>query len=67
MMFRLLGSLSLLLASATLGCTGDVETTEDSTKIEAEVPTVETGDADLDLDPRTDDDLDIDTPAAGDR
>ena len=66
MKFRLLGTLSLLLASATLGCSGDVETTEDSTKIEAEVPKVETGDADVDLDPTTDDDVDIDTPAPGD-
>jgi hypothetical protein len=50
-----------------LGCTGNVETTDDSTKIEAEVPKVEVGDETPDLDPRTDDDVDIDTPAPGDK
>jgi hypothetical protein len=49
-----------------VGCTGNVETTDDSTKIEAEIPKVEVGDGTLDLDPRTDDDVDIDTPAPGD-
>lgn len=50
-----------------LGCTGNFETTDDSTKIEAEVPKVEVGDETPDLDPRTDDDVDIDTPAPGDK
>jgi hypothetical protein len=49
----------------TVGCTGNVETTEDSTKIQAEVPKVEVGDETPDLNPRTDDDVDIDTPAPG--
>jgi hypothetical protein len=50
-----------------LGCRADVETTEDSTKLEVEGPKVETGDAPIDLDPRTDEDIDVDTPAPGDR
>jgi hypothetical protein len=54
----------LLLA---LGCTGNVETTDDSVKMEAEVPKVEIGDETPDLDPSTDDDVDIDTPAPGDK
>ena len=54
----------LLLA---LGCTGNVETTDDSIKMEAEVPKVEIGDEAPDLDPSTDDDVDIDTPAPGDK
>jgi hypothetical protein len=56
----------LLLALATTGCTGNVETTDDSVKMEAEVPKVEVGDEAPDLDPATDDDVDIDTPAPGD-
>jgi hypothetical protein len=50
-----------------MGCTGDVQTTDDSVKIEAEVPKVEVGDETPDLDPRTDDDVDIDTPVPGDQ
>lgn len=65
-------SLKLLLASAllavgTIGCSASVETTEDSTKLEAEVPKLELGDKPVDLDPATDDDVDIDTPAPGDK
>jgi hypothetical protein len=56
-----------LLAVMTLGCRADVETTPDSTRVEIEGPRVETGDQPLDLDPRTDDDLDVDTPATGDQ
>jgi hypothetical protein len=56
-----LGTLALLI-----GCSANVETTDDSHKIEAEVPKVEVGDQPIDLDPRTDDDVDIDTPAPGD-
>jgi hypothetical protein len=55
-----------VILSLVVGCTGNVETTDDSTKIEAEVPKVEVGDETPDLDPRTDDDVDIDTPAPGD-
>lgn len=54
------------ILSLAIGCTGNVETTDDSTKIEAEVPKVEIGDETPDLDPRTDDDVDIDTPVPGD-
>jgi hypothetical protein len=61
-----MGFLSLALAVAALGCAGDVETTDDSVHVEAELPKVETGEADVDLDPRTDRDVDIDTPAPGD-
>jgi hypothetical protein len=49
------------------GCTADVSETPDSTKIEVEAPKVDVGDAPVDLDPATDDDIDIDTPAPGDR
>ena len=55
------------LAIAVLGCTADVNTTEDSVQMEAEVPKVEVGDETPDLDPTTDDDVDIDTPAQGDQ
>jgi hypothetical protein len=52
--------------AAFLGCTGDVETTDDSIKMETEVPKVEMGPGETDMDPSTDEDVDIDTPAAGD-
>jgi hypothetical protein len=55
------------LAVAASGCSGKVSTTNDSTRIEAEGPKVEVGEEKPDLDPRTDDDIDIDTPAPGDR
>jgi hypothetical protein len=48
------------------GCSGNVETTDDSTRVEADLPKVEVGDRTPDLDPSTDDDVDIDTPAPGD-
>jgi hypothetical protein len=51
---------------ASLGCRGDVKTTPDSTKIEVEVPKIEVGKDKLDLNPKTDGDLDIDTPKQGD-
>lgn len=57
----------LLVPLAALGCRADVSTTEDSTKLEVEGPKVETGDAPVDLNPATDDDIDIDTPAPGDK
>jgi hypothetical protein len=58
---------SFLTAGVLLGCTANVETTEDSTKVEAEVPKLEVGDEPVDLDPSTDDDIDVDTPAPGDK
>jgi hypothetical protein len=54
-----------VILGTAISCTGNVETTDDSTKIE--VPKVEVGDEAPDLDPRTDDDVDIDTPAPGDQ
>jgi hypothetical protein len=54
------------LALTAVGCRADVETTEDSIKTEVETPRVEVGDAPVDLDPTTDDDVDVDTPAPGD-
>lgn len=65
-MTRIFAAALVSFGLATLGCQGDVGTTEDSTRIEAEVPRVETGEEDVDLDPRTDDDVDIDTPLEGD-
>ena len=56
-----------LFALVVLGCSGKISTTDDSTKIEAEGPKVEVGEGTPDLDPRTDDDVNIDTPAPGDR
>jgi hypothetical protein len=58
---------SCVFVSAALGCRAEVSTTEDSTKIEAEGPKVERGDAPVDLDPGTDKDIDIDTPLPGDK
>jgi hypothetical protein len=55
------------LCVATLGCRADVETTPDSTKVEVEGPRVTTGDRPLDLNPETDADSDVDSPAHGDR
>lgn len=65
-MYRIAYILFILIAVAVAGCSGNVETTEDSTRIETEVPKVEVGDRKPDLDPRTDDDIDVDTPAPGD-
>jgi hypothetical protein len=62
--------MSGLLVAAALaisGCTANVESTEDSVRVGAEGPKIERGEKPLDLDPRTDDDLDVDTPAPGDR
>lgn len=55
------------ISVATFGCSGEVSTTDDSTRVQLEGPKVETGDKPLDLNPKTDDDLDIDTPLAGDK
>jgi hypothetical protein len=60
-------TLVVALSIASLaGCSGAVEETDDSVRLEGELPKVETGPAPVDLDPATDDDVDIDTPAAGD-
>ena len=49
------------------GCKADVSQTDDSTKVEVEAPKVEVGERTPDLDPRTDDDVDVDTPLPGDK
>ncbi len=59
--------LSLAMFCGTVGCRAEVKTTEDSHRIEVEVPKVEIGDEPVDLDPDTDADVDIDTPAPGDK
>jgi hypothetical protein len=59
-------SVSVAFAIATAGCTADVEPTDDSVRVGAEVPKVEIGERSPDLDIRTDDDVDVDTPAPGD-
>jgi hypothetical protein len=59
---------SLLLTGFLLtGCTAEVQPTDDSERISVEVPKVEVGDEPVDLDPATDDDIDVDTPMPGDR
>jgi hypothetical protein len=52
--------------ACAVGCSAKVETTEGSTRVEAEGPKLEVGDKPIDLDPRTDSDVDVDTPAPGD-
>jgi hypothetical protein len=61
-----LSATPLLLALQFAGCTSSVEETEDSVRIEVEIPKVETGEQPPDLDPGTDDDVDVDTPIPGD-
>jgi hypothetical protein len=58
---------ALTIAGGLLGCSADVKSTDDSTKVEVEGPKLEVGDQPADLDPSTDDDVDIDTPAPGDK
>lgn len=53
--------LLIAMGMTGVGCTGDVRTTPDSVKVEAEVPKVEVKKT-PDLDPRTDADVDIKTP-----
>jgi hypothetical protein len=60
------GFLALSLSVSLLGCSTKVETTDDSTRVEAEGPKIEVGDQPVDLDPSTDADVDVDTPAPGD-
>ena len=55
----------LLLTAAAAGCSADVQTTDDSLRMEAEVPKVEVNDT-PDLNPATDSDVDVDTPKPGD-
>ena len=58
----------LVLGSILMsGCTADVQTTDDSHRVTVETPKVETSGQKPDLDPTTDDDVDIDTPLPGDR
>ena len=67
MMLKKIASVLLLLSALmTAGCTADVETTDDSTRVQTDLPKVEVGERTPDLDPRTDDDIDVDTPAPGD-
>jgi hypothetical protein len=68
-MFRYLHSpVAVLLIALPFisGCDGSASTTDDSTKLELEVPKVEIGDDPMDLNPATDVDVDIDTPMTGD-
>ncbi|HEY3392768.1 MAG TPA: hypothetical protein VGK58_08675 [Lacipirellulaceae bacterium] len=66
MMKKVASALLLYSAIAINGCSGNVETTDDSTRVETDLPKVEVGDRKPDLDPSTDDDIDVDTPAPGD-
>ncbi len=56
----------LIALPFTAGCNGSSSITDDSTKLELEVPKVEIGDDPVDLNPATDGDVDIDTPMKGD-
>jgi hypothetical protein len=59
--------LALAMVASALGCRAEVQTTDDSTRVEVEAPKVEVGDKPVDLDPSTDEDVDVDTPAPGDK
>ncbi len=61
------GLLAILVVCSAVGCSSKVETTEDSTKVEVEGPKLEVGDKPVDMDPSTDEDIDVDTPAPGDK
>ncbi len=54
---------ALALGLLAAGCTAKTSTTHDATKIEIEVPKVEVKKT-PDLDLKTDDDVDVKTPAA---
>jgi hypothetical protein len=56
----------MLGGSLLFGCTADVQTTDDANRVTVETPKVETSGETPDLDPATDDDVDIDTPLPGD-
>jgi hypothetical protein len=57
----------VLCGSLVGGCTADVQTTDDANRVTVETPKVETSGQTPDLNPTTDDDVDIDTPLPGDR
>ncbi len=63
---RHIAYLLVALSIASAGCRADVETTDDSHRIEVEVPKVEIGEEPVDADVGTDEDIDIDTPSPGD-
>ena len=54
--------LAAVMAMSAIGCTGNVKSTTDSTKVEVEVPKIEVGPQKVDMDPRTDGDIDVKTP-----
>ncbi len=56
----------LALAASLAACSAEVQTTGDSVKLEAELPKIEVKGT-PDLDPRTDHDVDVDTPKPGDK
>jgi hypothetical protein len=62
-----LAVLAFAAAFVASGCTAETKTTDDSTKIQIDVPKLERGSAPIDLDPRTDKDIDVDTPIKGDK
>ncbi len=66
MKFRTTGFLLMAMALGTLGCAQDADTTTPPATGEPSAPRIELGEEDVDLDPSTDDDVDIDTPAPGD-
>jgi hypothetical protein len=67
MIMKKVASVLVLFSAIVInGCSGSIETTDDSTRVETDLPKVEVGDRKPDLDPRTDDDIDVDTPAPGD-
>lgn len=59
--------LLFLFPSVLVGCASDVKTTDDATQVQVDLPKVELGEQAIDLDPRTDGDIDIDTPLKGDK
>jgi hypothetical protein len=61
------GVIAFAVVCSAGGCSSDVDTTEDSTKVEIEGPKLEVGDQPVDMDPSTDADVDVDTPAPGDK
>lgn len=59
--------LKMMVVSLSLvGCRAEVKPSNDSTKVEIEVPKVEVKKT-PDLDPRTDHDVDIKTPTSGNK
>jgi hypothetical protein len=57
----------LTTALGIAGCTAEVQSTDDSQRVTVETPKVEVGDAPVDINPATDEDVDVDTPLPGDR